>query len=64
MRAAWLVPFLLLVLMPSALRAADPMSRGEQRAAIEKLPQPYKDWLEEVDVLITDDEKSAFLRLD
>jgi Ca-activated chloride channel family protein len=39
------------------------MSRREQRAAIEKLPQPYQDWLAEVDVLITKEEKTAFLRL-
>ena len=40
------------------------MSRREQKAAIEKLPQQYKDWLAEVDVLITNEEKTTFLRLD
>src|SRR6185369_9697774 len=40
------------------------MSRREMKAAIAKLPQQYQDWLAEVDVLITDEEKTTFLRLD
>src|SRR6185369_3587741 len=64
MRAARILLLLLLAQIPSAVLAADPMSRGEQRAAIEKLPQSFKDWLDEVDVLITDEEKSTFLRLE
>ena len=40
------------------------MSKKEVRAAVEKLPQKYKDWLAEVDVLITDEELKAFLALE
>jgi Ca-activated chloride channel homolog len=40
------------------------MSRREQRAAIQKLPEKYRDWLVEVDVLISPDEKAAFLTLE
>jgi Ca-activated chloride channel family protein len=40
------------------------MSRREQNAAIKKLPQQYRDWLTEVDVLITDEEKATFLGLE
>jgi len=43
---------------------AGKMSRREEKAAIEKLSQQYKDWLAEVDVLITKEEKWTFLRLD
>jgi len=96
MRAVRILALLLLPLIPSLLRAADPpaspppapapaqspakgdataaekgktapkgkMSRREQRAAIAKLPQQYRDWLNEVDVLITEDEKGTFLRLE
>src|SRR5262249_19289122 len=35
----------------------------EQRKAIDKLAPKYRAWLEEVDVLITKDEKRAFLEL-
>jgi Ca-activated chloride channel family protein len=40
------------------------MGRREQNAAIKALPQKYRDWLTEVDVLITNDEKTTFLRLE
>jgi len=40
------------------------LSRREQKAALQKLDQKYRDWLAEVDVLITPDEKSAFLSLE
>jgi Ca-activated chloride channel family protein len=40
------------------------LSRREQKAALQKLDQKYRDWLAEVDVLITPEEKSAFLSLD
>jgi len=43
---------------------AGKMSRREEKAAIDKLSQQYKDWLAEVDVLITKEEKWTFLRLD
>jgi VWFA-related protein len=34
-----------------------------EKAAIEKLPEKYRTWLEEVSVLITKDEKKAFLKI-
>lgn len=40
------------------------LSRKEIKAATDKLPGKYKDWLEEVDVLITDDERAAFLAIE
>jgi len=40
------------------------MSRREQKAALAKLPEKYRDWLNEVDVLISEAEKSTFLRLE
>jgi VWFA-related protein len=43
---------------------AKKLSRREQKAALQKLPEKYRDWLAEVDVLITNEEKQAFLQLD
>jgi VWFA-related protein len=40
------------------------LSRRDLKAALAKLPQQYRDWLAEVDVLITPDEKNAFLSLE
>jgi VWFA-related protein len=40
------------------LAAANP-----EKAAIEKLPEKYRAWLEEVSVLITKDERAAFLKI-
>lgn len=64
----WL-PLLLVSLIPfvaSPASAAKRQSRAErkaQAAAIEKLPDKYKAWLDEVDILITDEEVAAFLAL-
>jgi Ca-activated chloride channel family protein len=49
---------------PKATGKDGKMTRRELKAAIDKLPQKYRDWLTEVDVLITPEEKSAFLALD
>ena len=38
--------------------------RKEMRAAIEKLPEAYRQWLEEVDPIITDQELQSFLALE
>lgn len=38
--------------------------RAELRAAIEALPEEHRRWLEEVDVLITEGEREAFVRLE
>src|SRR5436309_10426419 len=40
------------------------MSRRQQKEALRKLPAKYQQWLAEVDPLITEEEKSAFLALD
>ncbi len=40
------------------------LSRAEQKKRLAALPHAYKAWLDEVEVLITPDEKSAFLLLD
>jgi Ca-activated chloride channel family protein len=40
------------------------LSRSEQKKRLAALPHTYKAWLDEVDVLITPEEKSAFLLLD
>jgi VWFA-related protein len=61
----------LLLLLPT-LAGADPKpGRGErkeiqkaQKEAISKLPEKYRSWLEEVQLLMTDDERAAFLALD
>jgi VWFA-related protein len=44
------------VAVPAA--AANP-----EKAAIEKLPEKYRTWLQEVDVLISKEEKAAFLKI-
>jgi Ca-activated chloride channel homolog len=40
------------------------MSRKEIKAATEKLPGKYQTWLEEVDPLITEEERASFLELE
>jgi len=35
-----------------------------QEKLIEQLPEPYRKWLEEVDVLLTDEEREAFLKIE
>src|SRR5262249_26593473 len=51
---------------PAAKRDNSPpkLTRKQEKEAIAKLPQKYRDWLAEVEVLITPVEKSAFLVLD
>ena len=63
-----LVPVLLLTLMPT-LAAASPEkpTRAERKAekeAIKSLPQKYKDWLETVDLLMSEQELATFLALE
>ncbi|HEY8020718.1 MAG TPA: VWA domain-containing protein [Thermoanaerobaculia bacterium] len=41
-----------------------PMSKAEEKKAIAALPQAYRDWLDEVALLITAPERQTFLRLD
>jgi VWFA-related protein len=40
------------------------MSRREVKAAVEKLPEKYRAWVEEVEVLITEEELATFLSLE
>jgi Ca-activated chloride channel family protein len=47
-----------------ARASADKQTRKEQKEALKKLPQQYRDWLEVVDLLITNQERAAFLALD
>ncbi|HXO21459.1 MAG TPA: VWA domain-containing protein [Thermoanaerobaculia bacterium] len=46
---------------PAKLTRAE---KAAQKKAVAALPQVYRDWLDEVDVLITPDEVTAFLALD
>jgi Ca-activated chloride channel family protein len=56
--------FLLLSLLGLAVSPAQasPPTR-EQKAAIAKLPEPYRKFLAEVEIFITDEERTAFLAL-
>jgi Ca-activated chloride channel family protein len=71
-RRLTILPLLVLSLMMPGLAApagaADPKpSRAERKAekeAIAKLPQKYRDWLQTVDLLITDQEIATFVSLD
>jgi len=63
---------LALLLLPLPIAAAtsptsssflDRKVSAEEKAAVAKLPETYRTWLEEVDVLITEDERAAFLAL-
>jgi Ca-activated chloride channel family protein len=67
-RPLTLLPLLLLILMtPLASAAAEKPTRAERRAekeAIKNLPQKYRDWLETVDLLISDQELATFLALE
>src|SRR4051812_46335131 len=58
-----LLLLVLLVLGGSLPASATPPSQ-EQRATIEKLSEKYRSWIEEVEILLTDQERSTFLALD
>ena len=70
---AYRLAFLLLLLLPLAASAAtSPTSSSfldrrvseEEKAAVARLPEKYRSWLEEVDVLITEEERATFLALE
>src|SRR5436309_6783125 len=67
-RPLTLLTLLLLILMtPLAAGAAEKPTRAERRAekeAIKSLPQKYKDWLETVDLLMSEQELTTFLALE
>jgi VWFA-related protein len=73
-RAFRLAAVLLVTLLVPALAAPvhakdnkDKITRAERkemRAAVEKLPDKYRQWIEEVDPIITDEELKSFLALE
>jgi Ca-activated chloride channel family protein len=66
----WRSPRLLLLsllLLPLPAAAYHPYDRAvppEERAAVARLAEKYRTWWEEVDVLITDEERKTFLALE
>ena len=67
-RPLTLLPLLILILLtPLAATAAGKPTRAERKAereAIQKLPEKYRDWLETVELLISDQELMTFLALE
>ena len=68
-RGGLLLLFLLscLFLLPLPAAAYHPYDRKvpkEELAAVAKLPEKYRHWFEEVDVLITEEERTTFLALE
>jgi Ca-activated chloride channel homolog len=70
-RSRW--AYILLFLLPlTALAAPSPSSSAfldrkvsaEEKAAVARLPEKYRTWIEEVDVLITEEERATFLALE
>ncbi len=61
--ASLLIPALLYP-APAAAERQSREEKKEQKEAIAKLPEKYRLWLEEVDVLITAEERKAFLALE
>ncbi|HEX9944031.1 MAG TPA: VWA domain-containing protein [Thermoanaerobaculia bacterium] len=49
---------------PSSSAFLDRRASAEETAAVAKLPEKYRTWLEEVDVLITEEERATFLVLE
>lgn len=45
-------------------KKADKLSRKERRQLTEALPEAYRGWLQEVDVLLSDEERDAFLSIE
>jgi Ca-activated chloride channel homolog len=48
---------------PTSSSFLDRRVSPEEKAAVERLPEKYRTWLEEVDVLITEEERATFLTL-
>jgi VWFA-related protein len=61
-RSVLLLALLVVFLVPAGAAAAKPPT-AEQRAAIASLPEKYRSFLAEVDVLLSDEERAAFLAL-
>jgi len=64
--------FCLVLLLPLTAAATSPTSSSfldrrvsaEEKAAVARLPEKYRSWLEEVDVLISEEERATFLALE
>ena len=71
-RFAFLILFFLLLLPLAASAATSPTSSSfldrrvseEEKAAVARLAEKYRAWLDEVDVLITEEERAVFLALE
>jgi Ca-activated chloride channel family protein len=61
---AILVVFFVLPLPAAAYHPYDRKVSQEELAAIARLPERYRSWLEEVDVLLTEEERTTFLALE
>jgi VWFA-related protein len=62
MTRSWVPRLFALILLLPLLAYASPPTR-EQKAAIARLPETYQKFLAEVEVLLTDEERTAFLAL-
>lgn len=62
MRPALLV-LALSLLFPLAAAPQDRWPSEEEKAAVAKLPEKYRAWIEEVDLLLSEDERKTFLGL-
>ncbi len=54
---------LALLLLPAAATPQDRRPGPEEKAAVAGLPEKYRVWIEEVDVLLSESERAAFLAL-
>ena len=50
--------------VPTSSSFLDRRVSAEEKAAVARLPEKYRTWLEEVDVLITEEERATFLALE
>lgn len=64
MRRAVLFAFLLLPLPAAAYHPYDRAVSPQEREAVAKLAEKYRTWWEEVDVLLTEEERKTFLALE
>jgi Ca-activated chloride channel family protein len=64
-RRSWCVLFALLPLLLAAapLHATDKPDLDARKRAVEALPEKYRSWVENVDILLTDEEWTSFLAL-
>ncbi|MEM8931486.1 MAG: GWxTD domain-containing protein, partial [Acidobacteriota bacterium] len=63
-RVAAVVTLLLVTGVSGAFADEDELSRKERNALIEALPEKYQQWLDEVQFLISDEERDLFVQLE